>query len=345
MTATVSDQEQRPRLGANEQEIDAAMAAAALPRRSFGAHKWGIGGLVIVAGSPGFAGAAALCAQAAGRAGAGIVTVAVPHGMTAALVAAVPEAVALMLPSGDSAGAGRRGVEVIATSLAKAGAMVVGPGLGQDETADALLGALFGFGGARGAIGFGFGVGNGTSVGAGGEPGGLIGRVDKPVLIDADGLNWLAKQERWWERLPAGRAVLTPHVGEMGRLLDRPAEAIVADPLKTVREAAKRWGQTVVLKYGYTAVSDGERTLVAADAPRSLATAGSGDVLAGAIGAFLAQGVAPLDAAALAIHVGMRAARRVETRTGTLGLVAGDLPLAIAEELAVLERDRGSSDG
>jgi NAD(P)H-hydrate epimerase len=165
----------------------------------------------------------------------------------------------------------------------------------------------------------------------------LIGRIEKPVLIDADALNWLAKQPAWWERLPAGRAVLTPHVGEMSRLLDRPAEEIVADPLATARDAARRWRQTVVFKYGFTAASDGERSVVAADAPLSLATAGSGDVFAGAIGAFLAQGVEPLEAAALAIFVGARAARRVERRTGTLGLVASDLPPAIAEELALLE--------
>jgi NAD(P)H-hydrate repair Nnr-like enzyme with NAD(P)H-hydrate dehydratase domain len=123
----------------------------------------------------------------------------------------------------------------------------------------------------------------------------------------------------------------------MSRLLDVPAEEITADPLGTVRTAASRWRQTVVLKYGYTAASDSERSVVAADAPLSLATAGSGDVLAGTIGACLAQGVPPLDAATLAIHVGGRAARRIERRTGTLGLVASDLPLAIAEELAVLE--------
>ena len=312
--------------------VDEAMAAAALPRRSFGAHKWGVGGLVIVGGAPGFAGAAALCAQAAGRAGAGIINVALPHGLASVVAASVPEAAAILLPQGDSAATGRRAVEMIEAKLEKSAALVVGPGLGQDEAADALMSALFGFGGARGTIGF--GAGSGAAAASGG---GLIGRTEKPVLIDADALNWLAKQPAWWERLPAGRAVLTPHVGEMSRLLERPAEEIVADPLATVRDAARRWRQTVVFKYGFTAASDGERSVVAADAPLSLATAGSGDVFAGTIGAFLAQGVAPLEAAALAIFVGARAARRVERRTGTLGLVASDLPPAIAEELALLE--------
>jgi NAD(P)H-hydrate epimerase len=323
--------------------IDEAMARAALPRRRFGAHKWGVGGLVIVAGAPNFMGAPALCAQAAGRAGAGIVSVAVPHRLVSTLAVLVPEAVTIPLPEGDSSSSGRRAVELIEPKLEKSAAMVVGPGLGEDETAAALLAAIFGFGVRGGAIGFGFG-------GGAGEPGetagsGLLGRLERPVLVDADGLNWLAKQERWWERLPAGRAVLTPHVGEMGRLLDLPVAEIVEDPLATAREAAKRWNQTVVLKYGYTVASDGEQTLVAADAPLSLATAGSGDVLAGTIGAFLAQGVEPLAAAALAIHVGARAARRVERRTGTLGLVAGDLPPAVAEELASLEAETEAGGG
>lgn len=329
----------RPTLGAEDREIDDAYAAAVLPRRSFGAHKWGVGGLVIVGGSPGFAGALALCAMAAGRAGAGIVNVAIPHGLASVVATIVPEAVAVLLPQGESAATGRRAREVIGRKLEKSGAMVIGPGLGQDETADALLGALFGFGGARGAIGFGE-----ASRGSVAE-GGLIGGTEQPVVIDADGLNWLARQDAWWERVPSGRAVLTPHVGEMARLLGVSADEITADPVATTRAAAERWGQTVVLKYGYTAVSDGSRTLVAGDAPVSLATAGTGDVLAGVIGAFLAQGVPSLDAAALAIHVGMRAARRVERRTGTLGLVAGDLPPAIAAELAALEAGTGATDG
>lgn len=336
MATTVSDE--RLKLGAKDHEIDEAYAASVLPRRSFGAHKWGVGGLVIVGGSPGFAGALALCAMAAGRAGAGIVNVAVPHGLASVVATAVPEAVAVLLPQGDSAATGRRAVELIGEKLEKSSAMVIGPGLGQDESADSLLGALFGFGGARGTIGFG-GAGSSSL-----DDGGLVGRYKKPLVIDADGLNWLAKHDGWCDRLPANRAVLTPHVGEMSRLLGVAAEEITADPLGTTRAAAKRWRQKVVLKFGYTAVSDGERTLVAGDAPPSLATAGTGDVLAGMIGAFLAQGLSPIDAAALAIYVGMRAARRVESRTGTLGLVAGDLPLAIAAELALLEtRERTSS--
>jgi ADP-dependent NAD(P)H-hydrate dehydratase / NAD(P)H-hydrate epimerase len=260
------------------------------------------------------------------------------------VTATVPEAATILLPSGDSPGAGRRAAELIGEKLAKSAAVVVGPGLGEDEAADALLAALFGGGQARPAIGFGP-TASSSNGGSAGEAaaGSLLAGSEKPLLIDADGLNWLAKQPGWPKLLPPGRAVLTPHVGEMARLLGATADEVTADPLATVRAAAGEWGQVVVLKYGYTAASDGHQTVVAPEAPRSLATAGSGDVFAGVIGAFLAQGVEPLAAAGLAIYVGTRAARRVERRTGTLGLVASDLPPAIAEELARLEGT--ASDG
>ena len=139
--------------------------------------------------------------------------------------------------------------------------------------------------------------------------------------------------------------MLTPHLGELERLTGASTESITADPVAAAQDAAARWEQVVVFKYGYTIVTDGERVLVAEDAPPSLATAGTGDVLAGTIGAFLAQGVAPTEAAALAVYTGAKAARRVEATTGTLGLVASDLPLAIAGELAELERAKERGDG
>jgi NAD(P)H-hydrate epimerase len=130
----------------------------------------------------------------------------------------------------------------------------------------------------------------------------------------------------------------------MARLLDRDAAEIIAAPIDVAKEAATRWGQVVVLKYGYTVATDGTTALIADDAPVSLATAGTGDVFAGTIGAFLAQGLAPLDAAGLALFVGPRAARLVERRTGRLGLVAGDLPFALAEVLAYLETQTENGD-
>jgi hydroxyethylthiazole kinase-like uncharacterized protein yjeF len=217
--------------------------------------------------------------------------------------------------------------------LERSAAMVVGPGLGNDAATAALLGALFGFTRVRGSIGFGTVV-SGTDASV---LEGTIARAGKPVVVDADALTWLAEQERWWERVPAELMVLTPHPGEMARLVDLGVDEIVANPEVIAGAAATRWGQTVVLKGGRTVVATADGSLSAADTPPSLATAGSGDVLCGSIGALLAQGLSGPDAAALAVFVGCRAAQRVSAEYGTLGVVAGDLPEAIATELRLLE--------
>jgi NAD(P)H-hydrate epimerase len=161
---------------------------------------------------------------------------------------------------------------------------------------------------------------------------------DLPIVLDADGLNWLADQQDWPTLLAGRKVVLTPHPGEAARLLDEPAEDVTKDPVATAVCLARKAGQVVVFKTGHTVVSDGTRSLVADRAPLSLATAGTGDVLAGSIGAFLAQGVPALEAAALAVHIGGRAAERRAERFGDLGVIASDLPDAIAEVLAELAR-------
>jgi NAD(P)H-hydrate repair Nnr-like enzyme with NAD(P)H-hydrate dehydratase domain len=313
--------------------ISELWAASVLPRREAGAHKWGVGGVVVVAGSPPFAGAAALCCAAAGRSGAGIVSAALPRSIAPVVVGLVPEVTVVILPEGESNSVATRAAETIGERLGRSAAMVVGPGLGNDAATAALLGTLFGFARVRGSIGFGT-----TAPGLDSTLiGGMIATAAKPVVVDADALNWLAEQENWWERVPDRLLVLTPHPGEMARLAGVKADDVVANPTSIAREAATRWGQTVVLKGGRTIVASADGAIVAADASPSLATAGSGDVLSGSIGAFLAQGLSGPDAAALAVFVGCRAAQRVSEQYGTLGVVAGDLPLAIAAELSGLE--------
>jgi NAD(P)H-hydrate epimerase len=173
------------------------------------------------------------------------------------------------------------------------------------------------------------------------ERNGIIGG-ETPTVLDADALNWLAKQgDNWADRFKAGSLVLTPHVGEMSRLTGMDAEEIIANAGSVAQKYAAAWKQTVVLKASPTVVSDGSQTFVAPSAPASLATAGSGDVFAGSIGAFLAQGLAPIDAAVLATWLGVKAAERLSGRFGTLGLIASDLPIGIAEVLAGLETGKG----
>lgn len=329
----------KPKLSGHDSVIDEAFALAALPKRSFGAHKWSVGGVVLIAGGPNYIGAAALAAMAAGRAGAGIVNVAVSRGAMGAVAAIVPEAAFLPLPEGELDSVARRAREVIAGKLERSAAAVVGPGLGEDEYVDALLGAIFGRRDERRSTGLGFRKREFAETLAGESTGAILGG-DKPTVVDADGLNWLAKQSDWWTSMTPGSLVLTPHVGEMERLTGETAEAILADPAGVAKASAAKWNQIVVLKHGHTVVSDGKTTVAAAEAPLSLATAGSGDVLAGTIGALLAQGVAPLQAAALAVFLGTSAARSLESRFGVLGVVASDLPTAIAETIGTLERKR-----
>jgi NAD(P)H-hydrate epimerase len=313
--------------------ISEPWAASVLPRREAGAHKWGVGGVVVVAGSPPFAGAAALCCAGAGRSGAGIVSAALPRSIAPVVVGLVPEVTLIILPEGDSNSVANRAAEAIGERLGRSAAMVVGPGLGNDAATAALLGTLFGFTKVRGAIGFGTAASRPDAT----LLEGTIATAGKPVVVDADALTWLADQENWWERVPDRLLVLTPHPGEMSRLIDVSADEIVANPALIARQAATRWSQTVVLKGGRTVVASADGATVAADASPSLATAGSGDVLCGSIGGFLAQGLSGPDAAALAVFVGCRAAERMSETYGVLGVVAGDLPMAIAAELRSLE--------
>jgi NAD(P)H-hydrate epimerase len=328
-----------PRLGKGDAVIDERFALDVLPHRHVGAHKWGVGGVVIVAGAPGYVGAPALSAMAAGRVGAGIVLLAVPRPIIPAIAANVPEAVYLPLADGDAEASARRARELIVERGEKARAFVVGPGLGTDEHATALLAELFRVGGTKRSAAVGFAVPAASAEANEGRER-LLGAA-MPAVVDADALNWLAEQPNWWEGLAERSLVLTPHVGEMSRLLDCATDEVIADPIAAARAAAVRWKQVVVLKYGFSVATDGTRALVAPDAPVSLATAGSGDVLSGAIGGLLAQGLSPLDAAGLALFVGCRAARRAEQTVGVLGLVASDLPLAMAEELRDLDAKRG----
>ncbi|MCC6790346.1 MAG: NAD(P)H-hydrate dehydratase [Thermomicrobiales bacterium] len=319
---------------------DEAFALQTLPRRAPGAHKWGVGGVVVVAGGPGYIGAAALTAMGAGRAGAGIVNVAVPRGAMGTIAALVPEAAFIPLPEGSIESSARRVHEALSPKLAKFRAVVVGPGLGEDEYADSLLGVLFGRRSTRRPAGVGFRHRSDADVPVGDDDRGALVGADVPAVIDADALNWLAKQEDWAANVRAGSLVLTPHVGEMSRLTGRTSDDILSDPVAAALDAAAEWRQVVVLKHGRTIATDGSTVIDVGDVPPSLATAGSGDILAGVIGAFLAQSVAPLDAAGLALYIGIRAAKRVERTYGTLGLVASDLAPALAEEIAALERKR-----
>lgn len=323
--------------------IDIAMARSLLPHREAGAHKWGVGGVLIVAGSPMYPGAAWLASRAAGRAGAGIVILASGRSVIGTLAGSIPEVAHVILPESDSQSGAKRTLELVQEKLDKVKAVVVGPGLGDDESAAALLGTLLGHGRqptkARENIGFGVNrrvvvddttIDNDVAADIDAATGALFGEGTIPVVIDADALNWLVQQDDWWTGFPKGKAVLTPHVGELARLLDLETSSILENPQQHAEEAARRWSQIVVLKAGRTIATDGNTTLIAETESHALATAGSGDVFAGTIGALLAQGLTPLDAATLAIYIGTAAAATLAETFGEPGVIASDIPDAIA---------------
>jgi len=254
---------------------------AEVPRRSGRATKYSAGSVLVLGGAPGYAGAPALTALAALRAGAGIVWVAAPADTVAAIAAHRPEPIVRPLPDA---------LELVE----RAGALAIGPGLGRDP------GALE-------------------------QARNLAIRHAGPVVVDADALfafaGDLAQLAR--RRLPA---VLTPHEGEMGRLLGQPSEWVRENRLEAVRRAAADAQAVVLLKGADTLVAepDGTVTAVPVDVP-GLATAGSGDVLTGAIAALLARGMEPRPAAVCGAVAHGLAGAAAAAGKGPAGIIAGDV--------------------
>jgi hydroxyethylthiazole kinase-like uncharacterized protein yjeF len=150
-----------------------------------------------------------------------------------------------------------------------------------------------------------------------------------PIVLDADGLNLVAPLGG--SLTAAAPLVLTPHPGEAARLLQSDAAAVMHDRVAAAGELAMTCGQVVVLKGQGTLVCDGDRLFRNRTGNSGLATGGTGDVLAGLIGALLCQGMEPFDAACLGVHVHGAAGDLVASRLSVAGLCAEDLPLAIAE--------------
>jgi NAD(P)H-hydrate epimerase len=174
---------------------------------------------------------------------------------------------------------------------------------------------------------------------------GLIAREGPAMVVDGGALNLLARSGRWWVASKRD-CVLTPHPGEYARLMGTPAGASADERSVSAMAAAQRFGQVVVLKGANTVVAgpDG-RVAVAPFANAALATAGSGDVLAGTIGSLMAQRLAPIDAACLGVWLHGRAGERVSERLGDSGLIASDLPYEIAVARHELAASRAAASG
>ncbi|HEY8170290.1 MAG TPA: NAD(P)H-hydrate dehydratase [Candidatus Limnocylindria bacterium] len=293
------------------QSITQRWVARNLPARPERAHKGDFGRLLIVAGSIDFPGAALLCALGALRSGAGVVRVATAESVAARVAGSVPEVTWMALdeeaPGLIAPGGWRR----VAVEVDAHDAVVIGPGMGSQPATQRRARQL-------------------------------VSSMAGPAVVDADGLNALADQARWWQGIGAS-LVLTPHPGEFARLTGEAAPAGDDDDARSsaAAEAALRWKQVVVLKGAHTVVAaPGGEVLRSNVATPTLATAGSGDVLAGAIGAFLASGAAPLVAAGLAVAVHGAAGLLAAERIGLTGVMARDLANLLPEAIAQLRGER-----
>jgi ADP-dependent NAD(P)H-hydrate dehydratase / NAD(P)H-hydrate epimerase len=262
--------------------IEPAVLALA-PRRGPRSTKFSSGQVVVAGGSRGLTGAVRMASTAAIRAGAGYATVVVPGDLEAAFEAGQSEVMSVRCP-GDGGCLAPAAAQTVLRAFEPAAAGVLGPGMGRDSGTFELAREV-------------------------------VGAIEAPLVIDADGLNAFAGQ---LQRVAAREAptILTPHAGELGRLLERGSEQIAAHRLACAREAAREAAAVVVLKGDDTIVSDGERVAINVLPAPALATAGSGDVLAGIAAALLARGLEPFAAACAAVLAHARAGRAAAARIG-----------------------------
>ncbi|HEY5270407.1 MAG TPA: NAD(P)H-hydrate dehydratase [Anaerolineales bacterium] len=307
------------------------LAGSLLPERPTDAHKGTFGTALVVAGSVNYTGAALLAGKAAYRIGAGLVTLAVPAPLHMALAGHFPEATWLLLPH-EMGSIAYGAADVLTNNLEHATALLVGPGLGLDDTTRDFIANLLDGAPAKVShahMGFVQSTGSKTDQ----KPAAL-----PPFVFDADGLKLLAKLPDWFRLLPAP-AILTPHPGEMSALTGLPVEKIQKDRLRIASKYAAEWGHVVVLKGAFTVIAapDGRTTTIPVATP-ALAHAGTGDVLAGLITGLRAQGLEAYDAARLGAWVHAQAGLAAAVVQGsTAAVLAGDVLEAVADVLAELE--------
>jgi hydroxyethylthiazole kinase-like uncharacterized protein yjeF len=286
------------RIPASAELLDEATVRALVPRRDREAHKGDAGRLLIVAGSAGRTGAANLALTGALRGGVGLVTLASRPEVLGPALAGRPEAMSTPLPGTGSLS--RSDIPALQGAAASANALCIGPGIPRGpETAPAIRG--------------------------------LLDRHPVPTVLDADAINALADHPGLVAVIGHDAPiVLTPHPGEMARLIGGSIEDVQADRVAIARRKAQEWGAVVVLKGARTVVADpdGPAAIIPTGNP-GMATGGTGDVLAGLLGALLAGGMRPREAARVAAWVHGRAGDIAASRHGERGMVAGDLAEAI----------------
>ncbi|MBA3610961.1 MAG: NAD(P)H-hydrate dehydratase [Rubrobacter sp.] len=285
---------------------DAESLRGSVPRIGGSTHKYSAGALLVVAGSRRMTGAAVMAVRGAQRVGCGIVLLATSEGASALLDLELTEAIVHGVPEDEQGHPAPDALDAILELTGKATALVVGPAIGTGDGSRALIE-------------------------------GLLAGTDLPMVLDADAIPALAGSHALAER--DAPTIITPHAGELGRLMDAGAKEVSARRLHFACAAAAEHGCCVLLKGADTLVVEGEHAAVNSTGEVALATAGTGDVLSGAIGALLSRGMDPYDAARAGAWAHGRAARLWLEDTGwpAESLVANDLPAylpwAVAEIL------------
>jgi hydroxyethylthiazole kinase-like uncharacterized protein yjeF len=279
-----------------------------IPRRGRESTKFAAGSVLVCGGSTGLTGAPSMASEAAMRAGAGYVTVLVPRSLNLVFEQRLVEVMSVPLPDAEGA-LTREAADIVRERAERSGVLVLGPGIGRvDETVELVRE--------------------------------LAAGIDIPLLLDADGL--FAHAERL-ENL-AGRpapTVLTPHAGELGRLLGRDSQEIERRRLACAREAAARADAIVVLKGDDTVVAEPSgRAAVNRGGAAALATAGTGDVLSGVVAAMMAKRMDPFEAACAGVLLHARAGQLAARRIGSEGVIARDVIEALPAAHRIAFPDR-----
>ncbi len=274
------------------------------PSRRLGAHKGDFGHLLIIGGSKGKSGAPAMAALAALRSGTGLVTVALPKSIDS-IASTVMEAMTLPSPETDNGTLSLQSEKMLLKAIEEKEAVAIGPGLSQDhETVQLVIS--------------------------------LIPHITAPMVIDADGINALATNLSVLKK-KKGPVILTPHPGEMGRLLGISSAAVQKDRIEIASAFSIKWDVIVVLKGAHTVIATPEANVFLSNTGNpGMATGGTGDALTGIIGAGLAQGIAPTDAAIWGVVLHGLAGDLAKETQGEISLITSDLIAKIPEAMRVV---------
>jgi len=287
--------------------ITAQWAKSVLPERPPNANKGSFGKVLVAAGSINYIGAAYLACSGAMRVGAGLVTLATAHSLQTSLATKLTEVTHLPLPESQPGIIAPEAAELVRQQFGQYNVLLMGCGLGQSQSAMKFISSV------------------------------LLQANLPSLVLDADALNTLAQIPGWWQEL-TGDAILTPHPGEMARLGGLTIDEVQSDRAGTASRYAQEWHKTIVLKGAHTiiAAADG-RCRISPVANPGLATAGTGDVLSGAIAGLLAQGMPLFDAAALGVYLHGEAGETVRAMMGDTGMTATDLLPALPRAIKQLK--------